>query len=198
MRLVALPFAVAALLVADPQVADACSFAPNETHELDPAFTNDVTPPGAPTVTPKVHRWEYPSSCFDIGLLSVSVGATDDATPAERMGYRFRVLSGDPPDRLGISADAIRPPVLDGTESVGLFFNYMDAGFEFELEVRAVDLNGNEGPPTVVFIADPDENSNDGTGCSATRSSSSNALASLLVLGVLLLALRPRRASASR
>ena len=195
MKPVCLPLALGAvLLAADPKLADACSFAPNETHELDPAFSSDTTAPGAPTVSAMVHRWEYPSSCFDIGLISVALAATDDAAPANRLGYKLRVASGDPPDRLGIGADAIAPPSLDGG-SVSLFFSYMDYAFAFDLEVRAVDLNGNEGPPTIVFIADEaPANDDDGpAGCSATRSSSANALASLLVLGVLLLALRPRR-----
>jgi MYXO-CTERM domain-containing protein len=195
MKLASLSFVVVTLVAGDPQVVDACSFAPNETHALDAAFANDATPPGAPDVTPTVRRWEYPSSCFDIGLIDVAVSATDNAAPPDRLGYRFSVRSGDPPDRFGITADAIAPPALDGSDSVSLFFNYMDTAFAFELEVRAVDLNGNVGPPTVVYISDPagpNNSDDDDTGCSATGSSSSNGLASLLTLGVLF-TLRSRR-----
>jgi len=193
----------------EPQVAEACSFAPNATHALDPMFSSDVTPPGAPDVTAIVRRWEYPSTCFDIALIDVAVSAIDDAAPPERLGYRFRVAGGDPPDGLGIPDAAIAPPRINSGR-VLLFFSYMDPAFAFELEVRAVDLNGNEGPPTVVAIADPtkttdtpsdgiddpiddtDDNIDADGGCSATGSASSNALASLLMLGVLLLALRRR------
>jgi MYXO-CTERM domain-containing protein len=66
------------------------------------------------------------------------------------------------------------------------YFEYGDrSGFNFALEIRAVDLNGNLGPPTTITIGEDQATS----GCS-TSSSSTLGAALLALLAVLA---RPRR-----
>ena len=160
--------AIGCLLLVDiaPRMAGACSPPPaNESHVLDPAHASDATPPGAVTVS-DVTVYHDPPGDDDAGgcsnenechyspsRVNLVPRATDDATPAEKIGYQLRVVSGTAPEHIQIPEEAVRP--LEYTDSLELrFFDHTDA-FAFDLEVRAVDLNGNLGPPTIVRVEDP-------------------------------------------
>jgi hypothetical protein len=156
-----LPFAVPLLALAYPDPVGACSIVGNPDHQVDQAYADDETPPGAVTASVLVRRFDQGggggcggtavSSCYDVAFVEVMVAASDDAAPADQLGYQVRVASGQAPAGMTPPAGAIR-----ATEQgvLVLPFSYMESGFSFELEVRAVDLNGNLGPPTLVAVAD--------------------------------------------
>ncbi|HEY5926816.1 MAG TPA: MYXO-CTERM sorting domain-containing protein [Kofleriaceae bacterium] len=143
-----------------------------EPHVLDSAHANDTTPPAAPTVTHSVDRHEVDGGCGTTtdcdgkyGRIYVSVVASDDAAPVERLGYLVRVVGGDVPRDLRMpwfDNDARQQP--QGELALG--FDYDDDAFDFELEVRVVDLNGNISEPTIVRIADEQSSG----GCSTAAS----------------------------
>lgn len=79
---------------------------------------------------------------------------TDDRTDAEHMGYRVEVVAGHAPSDPTWPTGPVR--ALGGT----LYFHWVDGGsddqeaVDFTLRIRAVDLAGNEGPPSDVRIRD--------------------------------------------
>jgi hypothetical protein len=150
--------ATSAQLIA-PAPLGACSLATNEDHHLDLAFGSDKTAPG--TVTASVYDLihhendgdgggcgTHVASCGSFSSLTLDVSAIDDQTPAERIGYRLRVISGDTPRDFNVPMQDVR---AFGSQ-LYLYFAVDDHDFDFELEIRAVDLNGNAGAPTVVAI----------------------------------------------
>jgi hypothetical protein len=155
-----LPLAVPLLALACPDPVGACSIIGNPDHTVDAAYADDETPPGAVTASVLVRRFDQGggggcggtavSSCYDVAFVEVTVAATDDAAPAEQLGYQVRVASGQAPAGMTPPAGAIRAE--QGV--LVLPFSYMQSGFSFELEVSAVDLNGNLGPPTLVAVTD--------------------------------------------
>lgn len=160
------PLAAGALLamvpsatVLAPRTAGACSLAGNDDHHLDPAHAGDTTPPSLATATADL-AWHGDdgdsggcgstvSSCGSYGLLTVTVAATDDAAPADELGYQLRVAAGVPPSGLDLPAQNVR--AFSGELLV--YFDYSSPGFDFDLEIRAVDLNGNLGPPSVLSLS---------------------------------------------
>lgn len=151
--------AVLALTPSVPRPSGACSLVPESSpHLLDPAFAADTTAPGAVTASALV---EVPPTrdgggcgatplCGDGGsFLVVFVDATDDRTPAGRLGYRLEVVGGQVPAGFTLPTEALAP---DGGE-VRIRIATARAPFSVEVAVRAVDLNGNEGPATVITIA---------------------------------------------
>ncbi len=175
-------FAVAGLaLVIAPRTASPCSFPAAGEFAVDAAFGSDVTPPGAVTASATVARYPDPhSSCFDIAQVVLEVAATDDAAPADRIGFQLQLAGGNPP--LGLQLPAM-PVTLETTgTSLLLFFDYRDQdGFAFDLEIGAIDLNGNVGPKTVLAISETASEAasaaafDDAGGCMATGSPSSLA-----------------------
>ena len=179
------------VVLADVRPADAC-VRPDDglvPHVLDPAHANDTTPPAASQVTFSVSRSKIDGGCTaktdcdgEYGRIYVDIVASDDATPVAKLGYLVRVVGGDVPEQLinpWFDSDARQQ--AEGSISYG--FDYDDNAFDFELEVRVVDLNGNISEPTIVRIHDHQ----DSGGC-ATGAGSPAAF----VLGALLLVLRPR------
>lgn len=187
--------AVALCALATP--ARACSFPDNQPYTIDPqAQATDATPPSAPVATVQsVKRGKGPeyagcsqsaSSCDDLGTILLQVSATDDQTDTASLGYRIELVSGSLPSGLTLPATAVRPAL-----SGGLLLVWLDGASDdqealtFELSVRAVDLAGNEGPPTSVAVHDPGSG-----GCSmaghSPADSSGPVVATLLVIAGLL------------
>ena len=166
-----------------------CSILAAEPQELDPAQANDHVAPGAVTASADVFRFEGDDSatCGDIGEINLAVSATDDATPAAQLGYVTTLASGTLPRGLTLSSDALVPD--DGT--VTLTFSDDGSAFTVGLSVRARDLNGNLGPPTLVEVSDPGE-----SGCRTTRGGGGALLFPLLAAFAWLM--RPARARATR
>src|SRR5262245_26702856 len=59
-------------------------------HVTDPEHADDTTPPNAPTVEVEITR--YDQGCGSHGLdLALSMQATDDRAPAERIGFLITI-----------------------------------------------------------------------------------------------------------
>jgi uncharacterized protein (TIGR03382 family) len=184
-----LPALVLAALL-EPRPASACSLVGNDDHTLDAAYANDTVAPSAVVAGAVIYRsaddagCAGASSCGDIASIAISVAATDDAAPADKLGYQLRVVGGDVPAGLNIPT---QPVMTYGGDELYFYFNYGDrSGFAFDLEIRARDLNGNLGPAMVMTVGEPGE----GGGCS---SSGGNLPALGAVLVALALVLRRRR-----
>lgn len=154
-------------------------------HEVDPNEVADSVAPTITAVTWRASRNE-PDGCVPDGAkcegmasISISVEASDDRTPTGQLGYVFKLLpDGEYPD--GFSGWGPRPiRVPDGTVWDGI--SYDDEDFSFDIEVRVVDLNGNQSEPKNVHI----ERST-WLGCSTARSE-------WAILPVLAFILRRRR-----
>jgi len=155
--------AVLALLLAPsiPRPTGACSPLPENdgSHVVDPAFAGDAVAPSAVTATFSVihpsnegSRGCAPIDCGPgVPHIDLDVVATDDRAPTDRLGYHLTVLSGEPPGGLSLPSG----PVLTAYGDLLLRFAADAGGFNFALEVRAVDLNGNVGPPSTITISDP-------------------------------------------
>ena len=180
---------VAVLLA--PETADACSIPNNEAFVLDAAYADDHVAPGTVTITNAIlsRAGDYEgcgarmrSSCSDLGTISFSVHAEDDRAPSDRLGVVVSVLEGELPQ---LSLGAPFSPLRTMSGSVVYVFGDSDPqDYDFVLEVRAIDLNGNVGPPTLV----PFSRGTDG-GCATGRP---HGMVALVVL-VLLLSLRRGR-----
>lgn len=151
MRRALLAVLVAALL--GPRVAEACFEPGFEQHTLERSQLDDTVKPGPVSVSmwiegPDGGGCESPSvrpRCSQpANRLVVMVSATDDRTPPDKLGYRVGVTAGTAP-----FADPgdVRP--IDG---VLAFAVPEGAELDFELAVRAIDLNGNIGPATYTQV----------------------------------------------
>jgi hypothetical protein len=164
----ALALAIAGLGLVAPRVADACIDVAFEQHSLDRSQLDDTVKPGPVDVSmwiegpdgggceaPSVQRrCDSPSG----RELVVMVSATDDRTPPDKLGYRVTVTAGKAP--FAAPGD-VRP--IQGQ----LFFALPDDGdLDFELAIRAIDLNGNIGPATYTQVTDAASSSG---GCAAHR-----------------------------
>jgi len=154
---------ILALAPSLPRPSGACDLVPEDygPHDLDPAFASDEVAPGPVQVTYDVFHASRESAGCGVhdtcgtgeSTVHLVVSATDDRTPAEQLGYRFAIVGGQPPPH-------IRFPTGDrragwGGELYWRFDGDYGGAFSFDVEIRAVDLNGNVGPATVVTISDP-------------------------------------------
>lgn len=190
-------------MLVDARPASACSLATNETHQVDAAHANDTTAPGVVTVTADAQRYFDNSedgcgggkvaSCGSYGLVTLAVGGTDDATPADQLGYEVTLVDGTPPRDFNVPSMPVRPFAgSGGTGDLYLYYSVTEAkGFRVTLQVRAVDLNGNLGPPTLVTVEETDTQAAapSSGGCSTVPVPPPVGIA----LGALALALRRRR-----
>lgn len=152
----------------------ACGYSDYALHMKDAAQADDATPPTAPTVDVEVTK--YDQGCGSNGLaLELTMKATDDRAPAERIGFVIAVASGN------ISIDFDPGPIVPYDGPVSFYFDEDELPFAGELEVRAIDLNGNIGPPTIVAVSS--------TASSRTRFASVRGAAPLVTFGMLGLAL---------
>jgi len=140
-----------------PRPSGACSPAEDDDgpHERDPAFVTDTVAPSAVDATFDVYRSSGGGGCDSCGggfnTIQLSLTASDDRTPEGRMGYRFTIVGGQPPP-------SILFPTGDRIASYGQvnwrFDSAYHGSFSFDVEIRAVDLNGNVGPATIVRLTD--------------------------------------------
>lgn len=151
LRLVASSLGLLALATPRPVEAccaiagDACGYGGYSLHEIDPAQADDSTPPSAPTVDVDVTR--YDQGCGSRGLdLELTMQATDDRAPSDRIGFLVTIASGDVPIEVEDGAIVPYGPVI-------FSFSEEELPFEGSLEVRAIDLNGNIGAPTLVEVS---------------------------------------------
>ncbi len=92
--------------------------------------------------------------CGHPSLVYVQVIAVDDRAFATDIGYKFAITRGEAPRGFTLPSGALRAEV-DGIGNGELGLRYSDdapSGFSFDLEIRAVDLNGNESAPITVTI----------------------------------------------
>lgn len=144
-----------------PRTTGACSLVPVDDgpHLNDPAYESDTVPPGPVTASFDVSRSSGDGSgcgtshgCGPVSMVHVAVTATDDQAPVEHLGYRVAIVGGQPPPHLGFPTD---DRVAVWGEFNWRFDPSYRGAFSFDVEIRAIDLNGNVGPATVLTISDP-------------------------------------------
>jgi hypothetical protein len=203
--------AASALPLFAPAPARACNVAAPTAHVVDPAMqaTDQMAPTLSPIPAPVIGRGFAPagcsgssSSCDDIGVIQIEPKATDDMTPADRIGFRITLAAGTLPSGLTLPADTIDLP--PGFPFVGLTWvdgatNDQDP-LDFTLSIVAVDLAGNESAPQAVAVHD-DGGGSGGSSCQLSyghsgRSGRTPAPAAIcLTFFALLVAARRRRHS---
>jgi len=198
MRATSLLASVVAVLTAlgwTARTADACTIPQNTAFELDAAHADDHVAPGPVTIDyahiSSIEDYEgcnaqERTSCSGVGTFSFSGTATDDRTPVGRVGFVVSVVEGELP---ALSRGAPFSPVRgEGAPHMDVVyvFGNDDRAYDFVLEVRAIDLNGNVGPPTLVPFS-----RGTASGCATGRPHGTLALVGL----VLLVSLRRRRHS---
>ena len=125
--------------------SSSCGYGGYALHVTDPTQADDTTPPSAPIVDVAITR--YDQGCGSNGLdLELAMQATDDRAPAESIGFLITVASGD-------FSIELEPGAIVPYGPVSYYFTEEELPFEGELEVRAIDLNGNIGPPTIVEVS---------------------------------------------
>jgi MYXO-CTERM domain-containing protein len=151
--------AVVATAVAAPwSAARACDPVGQFNHTVDPSMQPaDQTPPTLPAVPrPLLHYAEDSAGCGgakcgDATYAGIPAVATDDMTPVQQIGYRVSLASGTLPPNFSLPTTAVDP--IAGF--VRLYFNAdTDMGFDFILQVVAIDLAGNESAPQTVRVTD--------------------------------------------
>jgi hypothetical protein len=140
-----------------------------------------TTPPGEVTGTIEVTRVNAHGTCADLAAVSLQVAA-----PVERFGFLVRHVSGELPGKLMLPTVPVR---FYGDWLQFRFYSEDTNGFDIELEISAVDLNGNVGAPTLFEVSE-------GAGCSSSPRSSSTS--QLVVLASLMLMRRRARRRRSR
>jgi hypothetical protein len=156
---------LAAILTLLARPAEACSPPYNVPHELDAAeqAVDTSAPSAIGGLAVDVQRGAGPrsdgcfggsqmtTSCDDTGFVTLTFApATDDRTPADRMGYEVLVTSGDAPFAL---EGAVRS---DGR----IVFVWSDGAtddqeaLDFTLAVTPIDLAGNRGPTSEARVTD--------------------------------------------
>ena len=175
-----------------PKPARACDVAGPIPHTIDAAMVGvDVTPPTLPqpTVT-KINHHDgtgclSKDSCGDFVSVEITHLASDDMTPAEKIGYRMTVVAGSgftPP-----SGD-VRPGVIGDT--VWLFLDGYPDDIDFTLQMIAIDVAGNESAPRTVRVHE------DSGACAIGHNHRDGVMA--LATGALMLAAATRRRRARR
>jgi hypothetical protein len=171
-----------------------CSIAGFQEQMLDAAQADDHVAPAAAATSFDIVRFDNDggcgggaeNSCSDTAIVAIAVTASDDRTPADKIGYQLTLVSGELPAGMTLPQGAVVP--FDG--KLNFVFRAEDrGGFTADLEVRARDLNGNLGPPTIVTISE----AGDG-GC---RTSGASGLG-LWVLAAFAWLMRPARARVTR
>lgn len=165
-------------LLASPSHARACAEIGFTQHALDRAQLADTVPPGPVDLSMWIEEpgsggctMPAESKCAAASgrRLVLLVSASDDQTPPDRMGYRVTVTAGrapfPPPGDVRPVDEMVQLPLGDAT------------GYDFELAIRAVDLNGNLGPATYSRIVDPQG----GAGCATHHTGGATSLALIAI-----------------
>lgn len=176
----------AAALVARITPASACSLVGNSQHYVDAAFASDTTPPGAVTATADIFRHEADdegggcsqvASCGSYALITLQLDATDDAAPADRVGFEITVVEGTPPRDFNLPQEWV------GGGEVYLYYSINHrTGYDLTLQIRAVDLNGNLGPPTLLNVKETAAEEAEPGGCSTMPAPSAVSLAFVSIM----------------
>jgi hypothetical protein len=141
-----------------PSPAGACSPVTYMIHTLDAAFATDTTAPSGLVASVDIYDANYDpdsggctehveSSCGDLSAVVVTATAQDDRAPSDRIGFRVRVVGGTAP--IYLPAEPVRSEIGNGEMR---FLTGGEHGFSFDLEIAAVDLNGNLGVPQVIHV----------------------------------------------
>jgi hypothetical protein len=182
-----------------PTPARACSKVAPAPHVVDETLqATDQTPPVLPPLAaPRITRGKGPepsgcgsaaSSCDDLGEIAFHAQATDDTTPAAKIGYLFTLEAGSLPPGLALPG-AVEP------FAGGLAFGWIDGAtddqepIDFTVRVVALDLAGNESAPQMVRVTDGSGSSG---GCAFARPRAPSRGLAFAALAALLLAARRR------
>jgi hypothetical protein len=156
------PLLLIALAPSIPRPLGACSLAPRDGGGwYEEPLLGDT---GAPTQLAATYSIDRPAGDDDsnIGCMAscgpgpayvvLQLSAVDDLTPAERIGYKFAIVGGQPPQQLQYDQVLVVDPYSETGTEIGLSFDRDTGSFSFDLEITAVDQNGNEGAPMVLRI----------------------------------------------
>lgn len=154
---------LAVLALAAPRDAHACFEPGFEQHHLDRSQLADTTKPGPVSVTMWIEEpggggcvGPAANTCGTSGRrLVVRVTASDDQTPPDKLGFRVTVSAG--------TAPFPEPGDVRALDELLSFPLGESESLDFELAVRAIDLNGNIGPATYTQVAQ----SSGGEGCAS-------------------------------
>lgn len=147
---------VATAVAVLPADARACDPVGDFPHTVDPSMqTTDQTPPTLPAIpAPAIHYGADDSSgcggakCGDATYVGIAAVATDDMTPPAGIGYRLSLTDGSLPPNTTLPTTAIDPLV----DQVRVYFPHDTVGFDFTLQVVAIDRAGNESQPQTVHV----------------------------------------------
>lgn len=150
---VKLAIGVAALCVVMEIDAEACKPATLAAFEPTP-LPDDRVPPSAPEVTWSLREptaWLFGAGCNTWcsadGRIELAVSASDDRS--DQLGYEVTFVDDAP------FPFAYRPREPVVAKEGRLWLIYREGGDTLELDVRAIDRNGNRSPPTRVTIDVP-------------------------------------------
>jgi hypothetical protein len=156
------PLLLIALAPSIPRSIGACSLAPRDGGGwYEEPIVGDTSGPTQLVASYSVYRAPEDSGASLSCAASCGPGpsyvllqltALDDRTTAENLGYKFAIVGGQPPKNFQydqiLRVDAYGPT---GNE-IGLAFDRDSAPFSFDLEITAIDQNGNESTPIVIEI----------------------------------------------
>lgn len=91
-------------------------------------------------------------SCGDFTSVAITNLATDDRTPADRIGYRVTLAAGALPSGFSLPGEVVNLELPDG--SWWRMWPGIEADVDFTLQFVAVDAAGNESAPQTVRIHD--------------------------------------------
>lgn len=132
--------------------AYACSRATPAAFKPTP-LPDDTSPPSSPRVTWSVREptaWLFGACntwCTADGRIELVVSATDDRS--DQLGYEVTLVGDSPFQLMYLPREAVV------AERGRLWLIYRDGGDMLDLDVRAVDQNGNRSGPTRVRIDVP-------------------------------------------
>jgi MYXO-CTERM domain-containing protein len=193
MRLFAMTLAAVSALVAMPRSASACSLATNDLWIENEAHATDATPPSTPVVGAAVVSRHFDdnngcgnvASCGSFGTMEIEISATDDRATEADIGYEVTIVGGTAPTGF----DPTREGRVRPFGQLIFFFDADSPDFSVDLEIRAVDGNGNVGEPIVITVTDEQPSSG---GCAAGKHKSLAGFG-LMALATLLAMRRRRR-----
>ncbi|MBK9035549.1 MAG: hypothetical protein IPL61_30550 [Myxococcales bacterium] len=139
---------VGLVVVGAPGPARACSPWGTAPLVLDPAYADDTVAPTLAVTSWSV--WRGDGSCEGTGAIEFTLARADDRAPAAQLGTELTLISGTWPGPAMPEGPRVQPL----NPELSLYFNDRGQDIDVELELRAVDLNGNRSAPVTVRITD--------------------------------------------